>query len=332
MNPVLGHLSFIMTRHCQITIAIAEDWDTRHELESYCLQELKFWRENLPHLNSKHCFRPLLHNKIVFSDASQYACGSLIQANKELVCHKIFTEEERGYSSTRRELITIEYSLKAFGSVLENSRIKWFTDNQSTTRIVDVGSMKFELHLLAYDIFSYCLKHNIDLSVQWIPRELNSQADFISKIRHCDDWQISAEFFLELERLWGPHTLDCFASFYNTKIKRFFSRFWNPGSEGVDAFFHSWEGEKCLLVPPVNLITRVLHYMSTQNTSGTLIVPAWPSAVFWPLLWQRYSVFIEDYRYYKGSECCLHGRNTKSIIGSSEWNGSIIAIRLTPHH
>ena len=55
------------------------------------------------------------------------------------------------------------------------------------------------------------MKNNIELYIHWIPRSLNTQADFVSKIRDCNDWQISAEFFFqELEDLWGSHTLDCF--------------------------------------------------------------------------------------------------------------------------
>ena len=55
-----------------------------------------------------------------------------------------------------------------------------------------------------------------------IPREQNTQADFISKLRDCNDWQITRDVFQQLDSTWGPHTLDCFASFYNAKIERFF--------------------------------------------------------------------------------------------------------------
>ena len=134
----------------------------------------------------------------------------------------MFTPEEAGYSSTHRELITILYSLEDFGANLFDSRIKWYTDNQATAKIVEVGSMKLTLQTLAYQFFSYCLAHNIDLHIQWIPRELNTQADFISKLRDCNDWQITRDVFQQLESTWGPHTLDCFASFYNAKIERFF--------------------------------------------------------------------------------------------------------------
>ena len=119
---------------------------------------------------------------MIYSDASKYARSALVKGDEELVCHKMFTSEEAGYSSTQRELLAILYSLEAFGDTLHNCRIKWFTDNQSTAKIVEVGSMKLNLRSLAYKIFSHCLEHNIDLYIDWIPRTLNTQADFVSKI------------------------------------------------------------------------------------------------------------------------------------------------------
>ena len=280
-------------------------------------------------MNVKQCCRPLLsHNKIVYSDASNNACGSLILGNQKAVSHRMFTESEKALSSTHRELIAISYSLEAFGSQLRNSCVKWFTDNQATARIVEVGSMKLILHQLAFQIFSYCLSNNIDLHIQWIPRELNVEADSISKIQDCDDWQLSHEFYELLEAKWGPHTLDCFASFYNAKTPRFYSRFWNPGTSGVDAFFQPWEGQNCLLVLPVSIVSKVLNFMSNFDIHATLVVPAWSSSSFWPLLWQRYSTCIVEYFYYQGNKAFIHGRNKKSILGSSNWNGRAIALRM----
>ena len=301
MSPVLGRLTRIMSRHCQMSVAAAEHWDREFALDAYCLSEIQFWSENLREVNKNFCFIPREHNKIIYSDASKYACGALVKGEAQLVCHKLFTAAEAGTSSTQRELITILYSLQAFGANLFTSRIKWFTDNQATAKIVDVGSMKFILQDLAYKIFSHCLAHDIDLCIEWIPRALNAQADFVSKIRDCDDWQISYEFFQLLDNMWGPHTVDCFASFYNAKTDRFFSRFWNPGTAAVDALFQSWTGENCLLVPPVSIVTRVLEYMANQRAVGTLVVPSWPSAVFWPLLWYvLYVALHEVYNFTSG--------------------------------
>ena len=50
-------------------------------------------------------------------------------------------EEEKVLSSTHRELLANDFSLGSFCVLLGNSKVKWFTDNQSTAKIVQVGSM-----------------------------------------------------------------------------------------------------------------------------------------------------------------------------------------------
>jgi len=46
--------------------------------------------------------------------------------------------------------------------------------------------------------------------------------------------------FHKLKKLWGPHTVDRFASWETTQLKRYNSRFNDPQSEAVDAFSQDW--------------------------------------------------------------------------------------------
>ncbi|XP_022780144.1 uncharacterized protein LOC111321503 [Stylophora pistillata] len=109
--------------------------------------------------------------------------------------------------------------------------------------------MRKDLHVIALKIFQFCVDNEIELEVQWIPRTKLDRADFISRIIDVDDWQITTSFFEFLDYTWGRHTVDCFANFYNKKIKKFYSRFWNPGCSGVDFFVQNLTGEDCLVVP-----------------------------------------------------------------------------------
>lgn len=65
---------------------------------------------------------------------------------------------------------------------------------------------------------------------------------------------------------------------------RFYSKFWCLGTEGVDAFSADWAGENNWLVPPVYLISRVIFHLEACSARGVLVVPKWPSAVFWPII------------------------------------------------
>ena len=116
--------------------------------------------------------------------------------------------------------------------------------------------------------------------MEWIPRSRNDQADFLSRIFDSDDWGLSPLSFHHIDSVWGPHFVDRFANHVNAKLPRFKSIFWNPGSEGIDAFVMNWHGENNYPCPPICLILRVLHHMSNCKASGSLIVPLWHSAPF----------------------------------------------------
>jgi hypothetical protein len=52
-------------------------------------------------------------------------------------------------------------------------------------------------------ILSICLINGISIDIQWIPREGNTQADYLSKIIDYQDWDVS-EFFLNfINELWA---------------------------------------------------------------------------------------------------------------------------------
>ena len=133
--------------------------------------------------------------------------------------------------------------------------------------------MRFDLHRLAMSIFNTCIKRRIKLEIQWISRTEMQKADYIT---------------------WGPHSVDCMANLYNIKIPRFFSRFWNPGTIGVDFFMQNLNSENFLVVPPISLVPRVLHNLSIQKATAMLVVPLWRSSSFWPPIASNYGQFIKD--------------------------------------
>ena len=139
----------------------------------------------------------------------------MLAFGKDVFAHRMLTNAERAQSSTYRELAAILFVLNALRPFLSSSCVKWFTDNQGVARIVQVGSMHFELHLLASDIFSFCYNHGIKLEIDWVLRSLNDKADYLSKTVDYDDWEIVPEIFQLLDSRLGPHTADCFATFYN---------------------------------------------------------------------------------------------------------------------
>jgi len=200
------------------------------------------------------------------------------------VAHKNFDEPEMKQSSTWRELRSVGFALKSFGSILRNSSVKLYIDNKAVAFITDSGSSKPHLNSIAKDIFCFTSAHGIGLSVEWIPGTLHQKADYYSKIVDFDDWCVSNDYFREIDCRWCPFTVDCFASYSNTKLPRFYSCFYSPDTLGVDALSHRWEGGNCWLVLAVCLVTQVIEHFKLCKCVGALVVPYWLSAVFWPCI------------------------------------------------
>ena len=267
---------------------------------------------------------------MTFSDASDTGYGRYVVELGNEVSHGLWSEAEASLNSTWRELKAIHNVLLSFAAKLQGHKIKWFTDNQAVQSVVTNGSRRLHLQDGALSIFELCMRFSIRLEMEWIPRGENEQADFISRIIDFDDWKIDPHLFEYFDSLWGPHSVDCFASFYNAQIPRFFSRFWNPGSEAVDAFTVSWKGEICWWVPPLHLVIRVIKHARACSAVGTLVVPAWKSAPFWPVICPdgiHFASFIHQWevvKYYDGM--CSEGRSGHNI--GSAFDGTTLILVL----
>jgi hypothetical protein len=90
--------------------------------------------------------------------------------------------ENRTKSSTWRELKTVSNVLESLYDDLKGKMVKLYTDNQNVVKIVKKGSMKPELQNISMHIFHLCLSYNILLEVEWILRDKNFEADFLSKM------------------------------------------------------------------------------------------------------------------------------------------------------
>ena len=98
------------------------------------------------------------------------------------------------------------------------------------------------------------------------------------------DWSLNLIVFKELDRLWGPQTIDRFADWCNNQVPRFNSRYYCPGAEAIDAFTCDWGHDTNWWCPPLFLVPRLLKHARVTRAKGTLVIPRWISAPFWPLI------------------------------------------------
>lgn len=192
--------------------------------------------------------------------------------------------------------------------------------------------MKHHLQSLAYNIFKMCVEQKISIDIQWIPRLENEKADFLSNIIDHDDWGVTVKFFEFINNLFGNFTVDRFANYNNCKLGRYNSKFWNPGSEAIDCFTQNWENENNWLVPPVNLVVRTIRHLIACKAFGVLIVPNWPSAVFWPFIFDKdmiYRWYVKDVLlFHECTDILIQGNNKTCLFGTKEFTSGILAVKL----
>ena len=180
-------------------IASGKNWEINIGLSDSLKEEIVFWGMNIKKLNhwsGQNSKKPSIIS-IISSDASSSGCGSVLSGTDTLAA-RLFSEQERAFHSTKRELLAGLHALESFLPKISHSLVKLKLDNQSSAKIIDSGSGKKDLQEIAIKIFHLCWDNGISLEVEWIPREENEAADLASReanIVDVDDWQITEEFF-----------------------------------------------------------------------------------------------------------------------------------------
>ena len=243
----------------------------------------------------------------------------------------VWNNQEKLKSSTWREIEAVKRVLYSNYSFLQGRKIKVFYDNKNVKTVLKAGSMKDDLQSVALDVYNLCTVNGITLIPEWVPREANERADYLSRNFDCDDWEIDHSVFSLLDKAWGPHTVDRFSSNYNNKCVRFNSRWWVQEAEAVNAFDQCWSGECNWLVPPPRLISLCLQKLHNDKAKGTLVVPDWHSAPFWSFLMHTdgsFRFFVQDFRFLSRSNSVKAGRGNNGIFAQRPLHFSMIALKI----
>lgn len=228
-----------------------------------------------------------------------------------------FTMKQQGKSSTWREAWGFYQLIKFAAFLLTGCRVRVFLDNiclvfalgglvpgfDGMDRVYG-GSKKADIQEIVERVCDLCVEMHIHIITQWIPREQNERADYLSKLTTHYDFRVRRSTFEWLERLWGRHTIDRFSSAESVMVqsRRYNSRFWQPGQAGceaVDAFLQHWAGENNWIHAPYKLIGEVVEHMRSCRAVGTVIVPEWRGAAWWPLIAreEQWSRDVVDWRF-----------------------------------
>ena len=311
MSLAVGPVSRLMTRSMYALLSARRHWNQLLDVTPEARAELEFWCNQIDHVNGQEIWHSPSAVRLVYSDASDTGYGGFTVQHGCHIAQGTWSAEEMAQSSTWRELTAVRRVLESLIPKLKNQRIRWFSDNQNVVRILEVGSKKPCLQVEALAVFSIAARNLIRVEPEWIPRSENQQADYFSRIQESDDWMISPEAFAYVDSLWGPHTVDRFANNCNAQLARFNSRFWCPDTEAVDTFTCNWGEDVNWVCPPPFLILRTIRHAAETFAKGTIIVPSWPSAPFWPMLFPTFNKaawFVRDMLVMPSEQVLLPGK------------------------
>jgi hypothetical protein len=181
---------------------------------------------------------------IMASNASDFAVASYsIDGLPDFSFLAELKEEEKVESSSARELLAILRTLDhmaASGGLKATAwtTLWWLTNNANVEKMIAKGSRKLRLTRLVIEILQKArgLFYNVQLILVSRDNPFLQKADCLSKGIDLDNWSVEVLDFSHLEARFGPFTVNLFATCKNKKCERFYSRSFEKGSYGTDAF------------------------------------------------------------------------------------------------
>ena len=341
LQQVFEGLVCMRTRALYHCIDSRLGWESCVFVNEDAIEELKFWRENVKRLNIEGKMISETRNSEIalFSDASgkgyggylALCAGALVEGTE---VYGSWSEIEISQSSTWRELASVERVLKSNESSLSHKSITVFSDNKNVSTILKKGSMKPNLQKLAINVHDFCKEKEINVNPVWISRESSHimLADKFSRTFDNDDWEIEPSIFDQLSKIWGKYTIDRFASNLNNKCVRFNSRVWCVGCESVDSLKQPWSGEVNWWVPPPKLICQCINKIVTEKACGTLVVPVWQSAPYWPLICLKYEnvfrSFVRVHKMLPQKNIILTGNGNNGVFAENPLKFKMVALKI----
>lgn len=312
----MGPCVRLLSRSAYHLISKAKSWNCMIDLSDATLKEFSFLLDNFDIFNG-HPLRPSLSQTQidvrVGSDASDIGfCVYELCKGNIVLSKRVFNEVEARKSSTVRELTAFhDFYLSDSVKQFRNMSIVHYTDNKNCETILTVGSRNVNLQQMVLDIFIAWKHLNLIVTVVYLSRNdpIIEYADFESRNFDLHDFSIDFDSFCLISSIYGEFELDCFASQLNKKCCKYYSKFADVDSSGVNFFAQSIPMCNLLVFPPIHLIIPALYHLQKFKSFGCFILPKWISSYFWTFIcddgrhFNKFikSIFVFSPKYVSGS-------------------------------
>ena len=253
-------------------------WESQLPWSEEAVEDLSWWVSSLDSWNGRLLVPPAACELQLATDASGSGWGAVLSAHSCQLASGFWDRRVSEESSNYRELLAVYLALLSFRSSLVGRTVEVLSDNvTSVAHINKFGSSNVRLDGVAQDIWAFALSNRISLVAHHVAGVENTGPDALSRRSARHEWVLHPSVFQQLDRTFGPHTVDRFASVSTALLPCYNSRYADPLSAGVDALGQTdWADESNWVNPPFRLIPRVLDVIEAQHADATLIAPMWP--------------------------------------------------------
>ena len=291
---LLGHLSSLtllvsggMLRMRLLQLCLKNQWDFLDDQfqvswSPLCREDLLWWAL-VAQLREGVSLSLPAPDVSFFSDASDVGWGALVGENH---ASGLWSPHQKTLSINMRELLAVQYGLKAFEHLLVGLPVALFCDNTTTVGYLrrSGGTFSSTLNTTAREVLLWAESHRVRLLPQFIMGSSNVTADALSRPNQVigSEWTLHQEVVDQLVHKW-PAVIDLFATSVTARLPVYFSPASDPRAAGTDALLQPWDNLQAYAFPPIAIIRRVLLKLrSSKNCELTLIAPFWPQRDWFP--------------------------------------------------
>lgn len=258
-----------------------DDYDTFMGVTESLYDDIRWWKNNIlvaenPIRNENYCLE-------IFTDASTTGWGAACSSEKT---GGHWTATERTNHINYLELLAVYFGLRSFAENKRNCNILLRVDNTTAISYVNrMGGVQYpHLNQVTRMIWNWCEERKIFIFASYIRSKLNVEADSESRKINVDtEWELCSREFQKIVRVFGESTVDLFASRINAKCCLYVSWKRDPFAYNIDAFTLNWSQFYFYAFPPFALIPKTLNKIISDQATGIVVVPQWPSQPWYPL-------------------------------------------------
>ena len=264
-------------------LATKRGWTSHVRLSRQTLRDVRGFCSLM---QSKHVGRPIWtppDTAVGSVDAGPYGWGGKLWSPREHApAAGYWSAEHASLHITWRELRAVRLFVEWYLEELRGRRLLLYEDNQAVVYILShMTSRSPELMEELRKLIAVLGLNEIHLRALWVSSGRNQVADHYSRLARAREYRLKPALFAEAQRLWGPCSVDAFASAASAQLDRFWSEVPAPEAAATDAFAQLWRGERVWAHPPPHLLPQVAQQLREDpSLSAVVCAPYWPGAAW----------------------------------------------------